>query len=135
MYPMTITVSNEAQLNAILKAMTGFTIGEVSKPASVTSIDTAKPKAEAKKPDAAASKPSTGDTKESPASSAPAATGESSGAIDYEKTLKPAALKLAADKGRDALVAVYTKIGVSAKDAKPEQYAELLAAINEAQAA
>jgi hypothetical protein len=56
-------------------------------------------------------------------------------AVDYEKHVKPAALKLASKKGRDALVGVYTAFGVSAIDAKPEQYAGLLAAINEALAA
>lgn len=126
MYPMTITIQNEAQLNAVVTAMNG--IGLV-KPATVLK------EVKDPKPDvtAASSKPGA-----APQTTAPAAGAqEQSSAVDYEKQVKPAALKLAAEKGRDALVAVCQAVaGVgSPKDAKPEHHAELLTKINEALAA
>lgn len=50
--------------------------------------------------------------------------------LDYEKHVKPVALALANKKGRDALVAVLKTFDCqTVKDAKPEQYAGLVAAI------
>lgn len=55
--------------------------------------------------------------------------------LDYEKHVKPVALALANKKGRDALIAVLATFDCkTVKDAKPEQYAGLVAAITVAAA-
>jgi hypothetical protein len=54
-------------------------------------------------------------------------------ALDYEKDVKPLALQLAKAKGRDALIKVLGEFGLAqANQAKPEQFAAIVAKINEA---
>lgn len=74
-----------------------------------------------------------------PAATKPAAKTETPApveALDYEKHVKPAALALAAKKGRDALMKVLGEFGAaSAKDVKPESFASLIEKLNAAAAA
>lgn len=61
---------------------------------------------------------------------APAATGA---ALDYEKDVKPLALRVAKEKKREGLVAILDKFKVAqANMLKPEQWAEFIAACNAA---
>lgn len=58
---------------------------------------------------------------------------EAPAALDYEKDVKPKVLEVSSRKGRDACMAVLGKFGLaSAKAAKPEQYADLIKACEEA---
>lgn len=111
MYPMTITVHNDKQLNAVLSAMSG-TLQNVETTATVEKPTTEKPKVEAKKP-APAETPaqSSGTTSTSVESSAPSGTGESEKtySIDDARALT---MKIVASKGRDAAVALLKKYGV-----------------------
>lgn len=55
--------------------------------------------------------------------------------LDYERDIKPKALALAKAKGRDALFAVLGTFGAQkANDVKPEQFADLFAALDKAMA-
>jgi hypothetical protein len=65
----------------------------------------------------------------------PATVSATATVLNYEKDIKPVALQLAAKKGRDALLAVYTEVGVNAKDATPDQYPAMLAALQKSLAA
>lgn len=67
------------------------------------------------------------------AATPPATTG---GALDYEKDVKPLALRVAKEKQRDGLVAILTTFGVAqANLLKPEQYGPFITACNTALAA
>lgn len=104
MFPITITLHNQQQLNAVLNAMSAPAPSEVPPPAA--------PKQEAKKPDpkpeaagASAAPPAA-----TPATQAPtAATSGGDATIDKAKALT---MKIVADKGRDAAVALLKKYGV-----------------------
>lgn len=55
------------------------------------------------------------------------------GALDYEKDVKPLALRVAKEKKREGLVEILTKFGVAqANLLKPEQYNDFIAACNKA---
>jgi len=65
-----------------------------------------------------------------PAVPAKPATG---GALDYEKDVKPLALRVAKDKKREGLVEILTQFGVAqANLLKPEQYGPFITACNKA---
>lgn len=52
-------------------------------------------------------------------------------ALDYEKDVKPATLKLAAKIGREALLEFFAAFGIpNAKALEPEQYGKYLSAVN-----
>lgn len=96
-----------------------------SSPASATTQPAAAPAAEATEGNAAAA---------SSAPEAPAAsTASSSAAVDYP-TLQKAVFALANSKGRDSVIGLMKDtFGVgSAKELKPEQWADALAAVNAA---
>lgn len=64
---------------------------------------------------------------------APTAAPAAVDALDYEKDVKPKVLEVSSRKGRDACMAVLGKFGLaSAKAAKPEQYADIIKACEEA---
>lgn len=55
------------------------------------------------------------------------------GPLDYEKDVKPLALKVAADLKREGLLGILGKFGAAnAQALKPEQYADFVKACNEA---
>lgn len=112
MYPMTITIHNGDQLNAVLNAMSGAVQTTTTPAATVEKSTTEKPKAEAKK-SAPAETPaqSSGTTSASAESSAPSGSGasEKTYSIDDAKALT---MKIVASKGRDAAVKLLKKYGV-----------------------
>lgn len=113
MYPIqaTVTLNNGAQL----AAFNAFIIGGGATVAPESVKPTVKKEAEAKKPAAeTAPTPSTGGTSASAESAAPSDTGASTGdaperTVDDAKALT---MKIVADKGRDAAVALLGKYGV-----------------------
>lgn len=148
MFPMTVTVSNPAQLNAVMAALGVALLGTgtpcaahdaetVREEAKTTPAKEAKPKAgkkqEAAKPEAAptpttveepAAPEQKADTSEAKTDSAPAAT--------YDDAAN-AVTKLARTKGRDAALAVLSKFGATKlPDVKPEDFAAVIAATVEA---
>jgi hypothetical protein len=61
---------------------------------------------------------------------------ETAEGLNYEKEVRPALVKVSTAKGRDALVALLDKFGVTKGDQlKPSQLAKVLAAANELLAA
>jgi len=93
----------------------------------------ASPVNEAPKPEKAAT-PSTGTTRESPVSSAPSATGEAR-ALTYDADVKPKAIALS-KKSMDAFKEVLGNFNIAKfPDAKPEQYAGIVQALDEKLAA
>lgn len=59
-------------------------------------------------------------------------TAEATAALDYEKDVRPALVKVSTGKGRDALVALLAKFNVTKGDQlQPAQLADVLAAANE----
>lgn len=71
--------------------------------------------------------------KTEPAKPAPAAApAADTQALDYVKDVQPLVLKVSSVKGRDAAVALLAKFGLkSAKEAQPEQYADIIKACKE----
>lgn len=70
------------------------------------------------------------------ATAAPKAPAAQGAALDYEKDVKPLALRVAKEKKREGLVAILDKFKVAqANMLKPEQWAEFIAACNAALAA
>jgi hypothetical protein len=149
MFPMTITLNNPAQLNAVIAALNiaveqpapqAAVVKEAAAPAGKQKATAAKtesaattaPTAEAA--DAPASTPSAGTPQSSPTT--PAATASSAAAateaVSYQETAT-AITKLSRVKGRDTAVALLAKFGAAnLKEVKPEQFAAVLAAANEA---
>lgn len=115
MFPVTITIHNEAQLQEVVAAMRALALKE-NAPAKVEKPTPVKeePKAEAPKPVAEKPAQSSGTTSApsapAPDSSAPSDTGASTGkTIDDAKALT---MKLVASKGRDVAVGLLQKFGV-----------------------
>lgn len=106
--------------NQHLEAMRGAPVGAPS---------------QVKKPEEKQPASSTGTTKESPASSAPPATGAEAKPLSYEADVKPKAIALS-KKSMDDFKAVLGSFGIAKfPDAKPEQYAEIVQALDEKLAA
>jgi hypothetical protein len=126
---------NTAAINALIATM----VGKGASPSAIgTAVHEAVEKALTPAEDKAAAAAHLKDKAEKAEAAkeekAPATPGTE--ALDYEKHVKPAALALAAKKGRDALVAALQPFGcATAKDAKPEQFAALVDALNAAAAA
>lgn len=60
----------------------------------------------------------------------------STGALDYEKDVKPLVLRLAKEKGRDTVLGVLGEFKIAqANLLKPEQYGDFITACNKALAA
>lgn len=145
MFPMTLTIHDRAQLDAVLAALgvvapkradLAVVKTEAAPPATTAKTERAKPKQAANEPApvAPAQSPEPAPAAAAPASApaAPAAPAPTAPAVPYEE-VKAAVFSLAGNKGRDAVTAVLSKFGLaSAKDAKPEQYPEILAAVKAA---
>lgn len=158
MFPMTVTINNPAQLNAVMAALNVADI-EPAKipPCAGHAAETAKEEAKGK----AAPKKEAAKTEAKPEAQAAAATetaqaaeqkpealtqmtaGEAEKALHghannpadaptYQATAD-AVTKLAREKGRDTAIAVLTKFGAAKlPDVKPEQFAAVIAACEEA---
>lgn len=122
----TLLADNTAAIRELIATIKAQTYAEVSQPATTkpaTAKAEPKPKAETKP----APEPVVVDTPEAHATPADPETLVS---IDE---VKVAVLKLAATKGRDAAVAVLQSFGAAkAPELKPEQYARVLEALNNA---
>lgn len=72
-------------------------------------------------------------TPTTPAPTAPGPVDPVPAALDYVKDVQPRVLKVSATKGREAAVKLLGTFGLkSAKEAKPEQYADIIKACEEA---
>lgn len=150
MFPMTITLNNPAQLNAVIAALNIAVEPPAPQAAVVKEAAAApagKPKATAAKTESAATTAPTAEAADAPASTpsadtpqssrtTPAATASSAAAateaVSYQETAT-AITKLSRVKGRDTAVALLAKFGAAnLKEVKPEQFAAVLAAANEA---
>ena len=163
MFPMTVTISNPAQLNAVMAALNVAGIeSPKTSPCAGHAVETAKeeakgkatstkkeatktdakdePKAEAQ---AAAATETTQAAEQKPETLTQMTAGEAEKALHghannpadaptYQDTAD-AVTKLARTKGRDAAVAVLSKFGAGKlPDVKPEQFAAVIAACEEA---
>lgn len=145
MFPMTVTINNPAQLNAVMAALNVADI-EPAKipPCAGHAAETAKEEAKAKPEKETAAKKTTAAATEAAASTQSTAEA-GAGAVQEKKadnseasdkaadvpaytTVVSAINKLAQGKGRDAAVAVLSKFGVTrGPELKPEQYAAVIA--------
>jgi len=109
--------ANIAELNSNFKTLIGLlSAGYIQQNAAPAPVKTSAPA------------PTTPAPTTSAKTEAPAATT----GLDYEKDVKPKVLEVSSKKGRDACMAVLSKFGLaSAKAAKPEQYADIIAACEE----
>jgi hypothetical protein len=152
MFPMTVTISNPAQLNAVMAALN---VGGVESPKTTSAhvAETVKEEAKGKvtttKKEAAKTEPKVEEkATETTAEQKPEALTQMTGA-EAEKALhghanRPtdaptyqatadAVTNLARTKGREVAVAVLTKFGAAKlPDVKPEQFAAVIAACEEA---
>lgn len=143
MFPMTVTISSLAQLNAVMAALN--VAGIESPKTSPCAVETAKEEAKAETQAAAATE--TAQATET-AEQKPEALTQMTGA-EAEKALHghannpadaptyqataDAVTKLARTKGRGAAVAVLAKFGAAKlPDVKPEQFAAIIAACEKA---
>ena len=146
MFPMTVTISNTLQLNAVMAALglapiepTKLT-APVEKPTAANKdAIKAEPKAEVKtESKAEAATETTPAAEQKPEALTQMTAGEAEKALHghannpadaptYQATAD-AVTKLAREKGRDAAIAVLTKFGASKlPDVKPEQFAAVIA--------
>lgn len=147
MFPMTITINNSAQLNAVIAAL-NIAVEQPAPQAAVVKEAAApagKQKEAAAKTESAATTAPTAEAADAPATTTaspapspttpPAAASSAAAAtevVSYQETAT-AITKLSRLKGRDAAVAVLAKFGAAnLKEVKPEQFAAVLAAANEA---
>ena len=154
MFPMTVTISNPAQLNAVMAALN---VGGIESPktslcvghAAETAKEEAKGKATSTKKEAAKAEAATETiqatetTEQKPealtqmtaAEAEKALHGHANNPADaptYQATAD-AVTKLARTKGRDAAVAVLNEFGAAKlPDVKPEQFAAIIAACEKA---
>ena len=134
MFPMTVTISNTTQLNAVMAAL-NVGVAEQAKPSPCVghAVETAKEETKAKV-EKAADKPEalvqmTG------SEAAQALHGHANRPADAPTYQDAAAAitKLSKTKGRDAAVAVLTAFGAAKlPDVKPEQFADIIAAAEKA---
>lgn len=131
MFPMTVTISNPAQLNAVMAALNVAGIeSPKTSPCVGHAVETAKEEAKGK-----------ATTKKEAAKKMTAAEAEKAlhghannppDAPTYQATAD-AVTKLARTKGRDAAVAVLNEFGAAKlPDVKPEQFAAIIAACEKA---
>ena len=138
MFPMTVTINNPAQLSAVMAALAVDQI-EV-KPVAAAPADVAAT-TEAKATTTKKEKKAEPVVEQAKAEAAPAdqpkveQKDDAPAAVTYQDASK-AILKLSAAKGRDTAVALLSKFGAAnLKEVKPEQYAAVMAAANEAMGA
>lgn len=121
MFPMTVTISNKAQLDVVMQALAAG--NEYAQQKAIH----AEPEEKNEKPGKKAGAAQTAD-KTSTTTTEVAAPAETAALITYDDVAK-AIIALSKEKGRDAAVAVLTKLGVAkATDLKMEQYANAIAA-------
>lgn len=134
MFPMTITISNNNQLQAVLAAMAEPTAEQTS-----VSVKKEAPKdkaTNAKKQEVAATTQPTAEAAVADVQSEKADNSEQSEKAEGEspatyEDAKKVVLALSAKKGRTALEALLKDFGATKlPDVKPEQYGELIAAAN-----
>lgn len=136
MFPMTVTISNTAQLNAVMAAL-NVGVAEPTKP-SPCAVETAKQETKAK-----VEKPAATEAEQKPEAlvqmtgneAAQALHGHANRPADAPTYQDAAAAitKLSKTKGRDAAVAVLTAFGAAKlPDVKPEQFADIIAAAEKA---
>lgn len=127
--PITLTFTFNTEAEAV-----AFLTRDAVKPAPATVVEKpaekpapkAKPQPETPAPAAASPAPA------APAAS-PASSTEPAASLDYEKDVKPLVVKLGATKGREAVLAVFEKLGVAkGPELKPEQLAAAAEAFNAA---
>jgi hypothetical protein len=138
MFPMTITISNPAQLNAVMAALN---VGGIELPKTTPVAETIREEAKATKTEPKVGEKATADQK--PEAPAQKTAGEAEKALHghannpahaptYQDTAD-AVTKLARAKGRDAAVAVLAKFGAAKlPDVQPAQFAAVIAACEEA---
>jgi hypothetical protein len=139
MFPITVTIQNQAQLSAVMAALLAeqVEIQKTEKPATKVKEVVADKKA---KPEATTATPA---PTEKPESITQMTASEAVKALDGHAnrpadapTYQDAATaitKLSRTKGRDTAVAVLAKFGAAKlPDVKPEQFADVIAAANEA---
>lgn len=150
MFPMTITIANTAQLNAVMAALNV----DAQAPVAVTKEVAAAPSGKSKATPAATANPApTQPTAEAVAAAAPEKKAEPSAttppaaasaaspatpkaeAPSYQDAAT-AITKLSRTKGRDTAVALLAKFGAAnLKEVKPDQFADVIAAATEAMGA
>lgn len=140
MFPMTVTISNPAQLNAVMMALN---VGGIESPKTTPcvghAVETAKAETKAK-PEKAAAEVAKTDKPEAlvqmtGSEAAQALHGHANRPADAPTYQDAAAAitKLSKTKGRDAAVAVLTAFGAAKlPDVKPEQFADIIAAAEKA---
>jgi len=139
MFPMTVTISNPAQLNAVMMALN---VGGIESPKTTPcvghAVETAKAETKAKPEKAAATeaeqKPETL-VQMTGNEAVQALHGHANRPADAPTYQDAAAAitKLSKTKGRDAAVAVLTAFGAAKlPDVKPEQFADIIAAAEKA---
>ncbi len=130
MFPMTVTISNPAQLNAVMAALNVAGIeSPKTSPCAGHAVETAKEEAKGKTT-------STKTEAKTEAKDEPKAlhghANRPADAPTYQATAD-AVTKLARTKGRDAAVAVLKEFGAAKlPDVKPEQFAAIIAACEKA---
>ena len=138
MFPITITIHDQAQHNLVAAALAGQAKEPAPLPKPAAAHEAAAgpataPAVEAAAPEKTASALSP--TAESAAADAQASTAATE-PVNYEKGVKPLILKIITVKGREAATAAFAKFGVAkGPDLKPEQYAQFVAHANEVLAA
>ena len=115
MFPMTLTLTNTAQLNAVLAALNLGTEAP-QEPTTAKLVEIAKARVEAPKQEAKAPVP------------APAPTPDPAAAITYDQVAKAITDRVKVDRAAvvDTLASFGAKKGT---DLKPEQFADFLAAL------
>lgn len=142
MFPMTVTISNPAQLNAVMAALNVAGIeSPKTSPCAGHAVETAKAEAQAAAATETAQATETAEQKPEALTQMTAAEAEKAlhghannpaDAPTYQATAD-AVTKLARTKGRDAAVAVLNEFGAAKlPDVKPEQFAAIIAACEKA---
>lgn len=148
MFPMTITIANTAQLNAVMAAL-NIDAQEPVATKEVAAAPAPKQKATPAKTESPAPTPRTAEavadaapekkaeslpSRTTPPADAPAAS-PAANAPTYQDAAA-AITKLSRTKGRDAAVAILTEFGAAKlPDVKPEQFADVIAAAEAAMGA
>lgn len=144
MFPMTVTIHNPAQLNAVLAAMGSDLPESVTRPVTTpeqTLVDKAEAKVTVKKDVPADPKPTPAKT-DKPAASQPTAEAdkadapeskpETSAALDYTNDVKPVVINAIKKGKRTEVTKLLADMGTDhAEKLKPEQWPAFIAKVNE----
>lgn len=134
MFPMTVTIHDRAQLSAVLAALNDAP--EVSAEVAPRKAKTEKPlpeKAAAPSPIPEKTPTPEPQAEKTEVAPTPAPEAQAADAVTYQQAAD-AVTKLAKTKGRDIAVGVLKQFGaVKLPDVKPDQYAAVLAACQEAE--